>query len=279
MTRVVWTLAAGLLAGCSGRAGNPSTVATPVSLHQGESGGEHVPPFARYNYAPFSRADAVSIALREWRLWGMPVDDDPPGFRLPTPLADKPERAPGLWQRVGEYWWIGEDPSSRTAAWTGKHDDSGAEYTNDGRFAWSAAFISYVMRIAGAGGRFPYSATHSDYINGARQMSLGQAVWAVSAEPPDAYAPQLGDLICEGRGASHGLVFADLPTNSTFPGHCDMVVGVAPGQLSVIGGNVDDAVTMKHVPVTAGGTLAPPGGAPLDTRYPWFVVLRVIYDR
>ena len=51
-----------------------------------------------------------------------------------------------------------------------------------------------------------------------------------------------------------------------------------PGELSVIGGNVDDAVALTHVPVTAGGLLANPDGTILDTRYPWFVVLRVLYD-
>jgi hypothetical protein len=49
----------------------------------------------------------------------------------------------------------------------------------------------------------------------------------------------------------------------------------APGQISVIGGNVDDAVTMKHVPVTADGKLATPDGMVLDDRYPWMVVLQV----
>jgi hypothetical protein len=44
----------------------------------------------------------------------------------------------------------------------------------------------------------------------------------------------------------------------------------------VIGGNVDDAVTMKHVPVTQDGKLAMPNGQVLDTRYPWMVVLRLL---
>lgn len=240
---------------------------------------DHVPPFARNSYAPFSRVGAVAIALREWRLFGMNVNDDPPDSRPEPPLDLKPERAPGLWQRVGEYWWIGQDGNSRTASWTGKHDENGSEFSNDGRYAWSAAFISYIMRIDGAGDRFPYSPTHSDYINAARLVSLGQPGPALSAEPPDGYAPQLGDLICLGRGKSQNLTFADLPTSGTFPGHCDMVVGVTPGQLSVVGGNVDDSVTMKHVPVTPDGKLAPPGSAVLDTRYPWFVVLRVLYDQ
>ena len=43
----------------------------------------------------------------------------------------------------------------------------------------------------------------------------------------------------------------------------------------MVGGNVDDAVTMKHVPVTPDGKLATPDGQVLDTRYPWMVVLRL----
>jgi hypothetical protein len=48
--------------------------------------------------------------------------------------------------------------------------------------------------------------------------------------------------------------------------------------LTVLGGNVDDAVTEKHVPVTPAGMLAGPDGVAVDTRYPWFVVLKVNYD-
>ena len=78
-------------------------------------------------YEPLSRTDSVAIALREWRLFGSPVDDEPPGTR-PKPLPEeKPERQAGLWQRVGEYWWISQDPSRIEAAWTGKHDDNGLE--------------------------------------------------------------------------------------------------------------------------------------------------------
>ena len=65
-----------------------------------------------------------------------------------------------------------------------------------------------------------------------------------------------------------------------FPAHCDIVVDTAvPGQIAVIGGNVDDAVTMKHVPVTPDGKLARPDGMVLDTRYPWMVVLRLLHRR
>ena len=260
----------------------------PQEEHAPESAGgrtvfndAHVPDFARRPYEPFTRADAVGIALREWRAFGQLIDDDPPDTRPPPAPEDKPERQPGLWERVGEYWWLGQDAERPEAAWTGKHDDAGGAFDarKDYAFAWSAAFISYVMRSAGAGARFPYSPSHATYINIARQMSLNETTgWAITAAAPDAYAPQPGDLICFSR-TRRPLRFADLPTAHGFPAHCDVVVAVATQELSVVGGNVDDAVTLKHVPVTADGRLAMPGGAVVDTRYPWLVVLRVQYDR
>jgi hypothetical protein len=133
------------------------------------------------------------------------------------------------------------------------------------------------MRIAGAGPHFPYSASHSDYIDIAKQMALGRTSgWLIRAERPDTYAPQPGDLICIGRGNAHDLRYDDLPAGH-FPGHCDIVVDTTvSGQISVVGGNVDDAVTMKHVPVTPDGRLATPDGQVLDSRYPWMVVVRLL---
>jgi hypothetical protein len=239
----------------------------------------HVPPFAKTPYQPFSRQAVVAIALREWRLFGQNVAD---------PAADatrviKPEREEGLWQRVGEYWWLGLNAGSPESDWTGKHDGNGAIFPSDidGDYAWSAAFISYVMRIAGAGRRFPYSADHADYINAARRVSLGETkAWLVSAERVQDYAPRPGDLVCFGRGAARGLRYEDLPTPKLFTSHCDIVVDTSvPGQISVIGGNVEDSVTMNTVPVTADGKLATPDGAVLDTRFPWMTVLRLLVDQ
>ena len=66
---------------------------------------------------------------------------------------------------------------------------------------------------------------------------------------------------------------------SLFPSHCDIVVDTAvPGQITVIGGNVEDSVTMNTVPVTADGKLAAPEGVVLDTRFPWMAVLRLLTE-
>jgi hypothetical protein len=230
----------------------------------------HIPPFARWPYQPFSREAAVQIALAEWRAFRQPVVF--PNVELP----EDEEREEGLWQRVGLYWWLGLDPSWPQSGWTGIHNEYGQVFPAaiDGDYAWSAAFISYVMRLSGAGSSFPYSESHSDYINAAAEHSPGVAL---EAERVQVYAPQRGDLICLWRG-QQPVTFDQLPI-ARFPGHCDIVVGIRPGQLAVIGGNVDNAVAMKYVPTTADGHLAGPDGVVLDPDYHWFVVLKVFYQR
>ncbi|MFL5252657.1 MAG: DUF2272 domain-containing protein [Rhodopila sp.] len=236
----------------------------------------HVPPFAKVPFQPFSHQAVVAVALREWRLFGQTVADP----EAETARVIKPEREEGLWQRVGEYWWLGLNAGSLESDWTGKHDGQGAVFPpeSDGEYAWSAAFVSYVMRIAGAGSRFPYSADHADYINAAKKMTLGQATgWLVASERVEEYAPRPGDLVCFGRGTARGLRYDDLPTPGLFTSHCDIVVDTSvPGRIAVIGGNVQDSVTMTYVPVTQDGKLATPQGIVLDTRFPWMAVLRLL---
>src|SRR5205823_417154 len=140
-----------LMAGCAAPTAGPTGPG-------GFSSDAHVPPYARLPYQPFSREAAIQIAYREWRAFGQPVV-------LPhTELPFDNERAEGLWQRVGDYWWLGLSLGDRDQGFTGMHDQNGRIFSaaEDENFAWSAAFIDYVMRMAGAGRRFPYSSTHSD---------------------------------------------------------------------------------------------------------------------
>ena len=271
MLRGFALLLALILASC---APPPEEVPAPILPSPTAAVDTHIPPFARWPYQAFSREAAVQIALREWRAFGQPI------VFPNTELPEDEEREEGLWQRVGEYWWLGLDPRWRQQGWTGIHNENGIVFpeSEDGNFAWSAAFVSYVMRIAGAGSRFPYSETHSDYINAARRHGLGlEPYTALTAERIEAYAPQRGDLICYWRGP-HAVSYDNLPTGR-FPAHCDIVVAIRPGDLDVIGGNVDNAVAMKHIPATIDGHLAGPDGIVIDPDHHYFVVLRVEYLR
>jgi hypothetical protein len=226
-----------------------------------------VPDFAAKPYVPFNREDAVAIALREWRLFGSL--SDLPGS--PEPAVAKPERAPGLWERVGEYWWLGLAGQGREARWTGKQDESGRVFPamDDERYAWSAAFISYVMRIAGAGERFPYAPNHASYVNAA---ASGRSS-ILLAHAPQSYPPKLGDILCFGREWASHMRFSDLPTGGFWPGHCAIVVARQDNALSVVGGNDEDAVMMDHV------TIAPDGRL-VSVYHPteWSIVIEVRYD-
>ena len=185
-----------------------------------------MPPFARVPYQPFSRTAVVAIARANGACSARRSMTTRPAAVPSRPAGQSPSVEPGLWQRVGEYWWEGMPPDSRESGWTGKHGADGVVFPadEDWEYAWSAAFIDYVMRIAGAGNRFPYAADHAHYINIAKQMALGRTSgWLIAAEQPDAYAPRPGDLICTGRGDAAGLTYDDLPA-ARFPAHCDIVV-------------------------------------------------------
>ena len=229
----------------------------------------HLPPYVRDPPEPFSRVNALAVAQREWRAWGNLIDDNPPGSDLPKSL--RPDQQPGMWQRVADYWWMSQDYGATESGWSSRYNENGTPYAGTAP-AWSAAFISYVMRVAGAGTRVPYTPLHAAYINAAARNE-----GVLQAARPESYAPQPGDLVCLGRAGAQNMRFDQLPTGRFF-GHCDLVVSVVPGQLSVIGGNVSAGVTMKHVPTTPQGTLADAAGLVVDSRYPWFVVLRVAYD-
>ena len=216
---------------------------------------------------PFSRAAAVAIALDEWRLWGSRVDNDPFSVGPVAPDAI-PERQEGFWQRVGEYWWLGQNAGEGSARYTGLYDADGnvIPVGKKGDYAWSAAFISYVMRTAGAGGGFPYAPAHSTYIDAAAR---GQTL-LLTAEDPTTYAPRAGDVVCFARSWAVNLRFKDLPTKGFFPAHCGIVTGGGYDEIDMVGGNVDNAVTMTKIAGLSGGLLS-------TAIFQWLVVLRVNY--
>jgi hypothetical protein len=122
---------------------------------------------------------------------------------------------------------------------------------------WSAAFISWIAREAGAGTKFKYRAYHSFYIMAAlREAALPASTAPWIARQRDAYTPKVGDLIACGRDRAKTATFstaASFIDNSVdvdfFPSHTDFVVEVKSDKVVTVGGNVGDSVGRKNWPL------------------------------
>lgn len=120
---------------------------------------------------------------------------------------------------------------------------------------WSAAFVSWVMQRAGVPG-FRSSASHFDYVRAARKDATGSPYRMV--EPMSAKL-ETGDMLCYVRTTRvygyDGLAKTIDGTSGGLPMHCDMIVAVDDGKAYTIGGNVQQAVTMRVLNLNAQGQL------------------------
>jgi len=254
-----WLGASLLLAGCATQAPQVATLAPPLP------------------YPSSTRERAIRIALEEWREWGSVVVED----ARPRPRSTGPGLESSLtnFPRVLAYWRAVEGETGARAAIDRNRNryatilaQPGAPGELWGEPAWSAAFISYVLRNAGVDQReFPSSAAHAFYIDG---MLADAAAFPAQASfiPHDvgAYAPVPGDLVCADRSRRPLANWRDrLAERGEFrPMHCDIVVDASPGVVQAVGGNVADSVTLSRFPADASGRLlARPAGHPA-----WFAV-------
>lgn len=156
--------------------------------------------------------------------------------------GQKKEHQNGFWQRVGTYWREG----------VGRRLDG-----RNTKEPWSAAFISWVMKKAGAGKQFKYSSGHSVYIRDAiAKRKNNDSNAAFKGYRLNEVAPQVGDLVCGSRGEFVGKVSYD--TTTAYKAHCDIVVATRPGEIDLIGGNVNDSVSKKTLKVDAQGKIINP---------------------
>ena len=187
---------------------------------------------------------ALKISKAEWHRFGHQTID----------INNKMVRRGGreneekYYKRVGDYW------------------KQGVERDLDGKdqhVPWSAAFISWVMKEAGFGDRFSYSDWHATYIRNSifarKNKNYDFPFWGYRLHER---APQVGDLV--GYRRQGGITFDYQPL--TYSSHTDLVVAVRPGEIEVIGGNVQDSVTKKILRTDANGLL-------IDKYHKWFVVL------
>lgn len=220
----------------------------------------------------------VSVALREWRDWGRTLVDATDGrSRVERQGAsetdthwiatDEPYRRPfDASARVQRYW----------SAVSGM-PPAGNPLEPSHTPAWSAAFVSWLMREVGLSApAFVVDAAHSEYLRALHVRhddDDAQFVLLMAEEEP----LRVGDLVCAPRNISrqpdrvtllrmHELGDLHQLTSS----HCDLVVELRPRrrEARAIGGNVADSVAMTRLPLTADGR------AIRTLSRPWFLIAR-----
>lgn len=169
-------------------------------------------------------ARAAAIATREWNRWSQgKVKETEPTMR---PILE-------------DYWVTGTGSARAESNW----------WTT---VPWSAAFISWVMRKAGAGQAFAYSPGHATYIKAAKQNRIANNDNPFKAYRTSEMPPRVGDLVCKSRSNS-GATYDNIAPGMA--AHCDIVTAVAPNQLTTIGGNVGNSVSRTLVPTDARGLI------------------------
>jgi len=128
--------------------------------------------------------------------------------------------------------------------------------------AWSAAFISSVMHLAGVpSGQFPMSANHAKYILRGLQNDIdNKSAASIVYYDKDEIAPRIGDLVGFSRTSkvSNRADIAKYLPDKFFESHTDLVVATKPGSLKVIGGNVSQTIDIKTVQIDTNGIITSP---------------------
>ena len=209
----------------------------------------------------------AAVACDEYQRWNRPfIDAD--GRLASAAVYEAEDR--GLkdggspWRRVAFYWQsagllsqMGFKPGSTDcsyAAASPSYPGLGCRgFVIDN--PWSAAFISWVMQRAGVPG-FLSSASHFDYVRAARRNGAGSPYLFVD---PMAATLATGDLLCYVRTnrvyGYQGLAAAIDGGATGLPMHCDAGVARGDGKAYAIGGNVQQAVTLRILNLNANGQL------------------------
>lgn len=147
------------------------------------------------------------------------------------------ENDASVMERIRKYWREG-------AGITNWSDD---RMKNE---AWSAAFISYVMKKSGAGSEWKYSPSHSTYITESIKNRKQNNKNPFKGYRPEEVKVEVGDLVAYPRQSG-----VNYDTTGNYASHADVVVSVKNGVADTIGGNVSNSVSLTKVPLTIDGKI------------------------
>ncbi len=211
----------------------------------------------------------AAVACNENMVWYRPfIDSD---GRLASSSVVEAERSElgassgPAWQRVAAYWGdagllqqmggrVGAAECGYATTTVGLQSQACRSFVVDQ--PWSAAFVSWTMQRAGVPG-FLSSASHFDYVRAARVNPQRSPYLFLD---PVANAPAVGDMLCYVRSSrvyGHaGLADAIDGGANGLNMHCDIVTAAkagGDGKAYLIGGNVQQAVTMRVLNLNATG--------------------------
>ena len=262
-------------------------VIPPSDRVQGERGSFHIYQAAcRIGPTAWARRRVVDIAVQEWAFFGFQTIDATKAetHLLPQGLVpDSVNPRLGAPRIARDYVRLGkadsESAADATIAGYWSAAPGGASPVNQQNRAWnapggdavkwlqpwSAAFVSWVMCEAGLGDikQFARDISHRVYID--------QAIHARDGTAPDAAfvaydsgeaAINPGDVLCNARGDRGYRNLADRRAEEGHfaPTHCDIVVKVdeGVGRVFVIGGNVQESVSLTILPAIKDGAFMRP---------------------
>lgn len=138
--------------------------------------------------------------------------------------------------------------------------------------AWSAAFISYVMKTAGVD--FPTRTSHTAYAQDLRRNSRGFQV----LNPLNSKL-QVGDIVVANRSENNVWNTQTYTQTTSWTGvsHGDIVVSVSPTSARIIGGNLSDTVGFNNNLTLVNGGIT--STSLQDKRAIPFVILRPPQDK
>jgi hypothetical protein len=147
------------------------------------------------------------------------------------------ENDPSVMERLRMYW----------------NEGAGVKNWGDQQMkdeAWSAAFISYIMKKSGAGEDWKYSPSHSTYITQAIKNRKENVSNPFKGYKPEEVKIEVGDLV--GKPREGGVTYDSV---GAYKSHTDVVVTIKDGYAESIGGNVANSVVITKVPLTPDGKI------------------------
>lgn len=136
-----------------------------------------------------------------------------------------------LRERIGQYWDHVQRPEL----------DGG-----DSDVPWSAAFISFMVYLAGAGSQFSYSAQHSVYFYRTINDKLTKRAKPFWGYRPEELTIAPGDILGMNRETAQPIDYHWAAYHADYASHSDIVVEVGKdGAVHTIGGNVANKVGKK----------------------------------